>query len=142
MIYAESTSGPNAEYEKGTRRSSLLPFRFGDIMSPGWPSDFKEGATVVTEEDAESKVGTKFGTEKLIGINKTIDNNPGLVTGSNIGESLPLIPVQPICQNAARDIIKNLDDGGWEVPDEWKRENVLHLSNLKVPNMYRKIFER
>ena len=80
MIYAESTSGPNAEYEKGTRRSSLLPFRFGDIMSPGWPSDFKEGATVVTEEDAESKVGTKFGTEKLIGINKTIDNNPGLVT--------------------------------------------------------------
>ena len=105
-------------------------------MSPGWPSDFKDGATVVTEEDAESKVGTNFGTEQLIGINKTITNNLGAITGSNFGEILPLIPVQPISKKAARDILKNLEDGIWKVPDDWKREMLLGSRSYKVSRMF------
>ena len=105
-------------------------------MSPGWPSDFKDGATVVTEEDAESKVGTNFGTEQLIGINKTITNNLGALTGSNFGEVLPLIPVQPISKKAARDILKNLEDGVLKVPDDWKREMLLGSRNYKVASMF------
>ena len=105
-------------------------------MSPGWPSDFKDGATVVTEEDAESKVGTNFGTEQLIGINKTITNNLGVLTGSNFGEVLPLIPVQPISKKAARDILKNLEDGVWKVPDDWKREMLLGSRSYKVSRMF------
>ena len=105
-------------------------------MSPGWPSDFKDGATVVTEEDAESKVGTNFGTEQLIGINKTITNNLGAITGSDFGEILPLIPVQPISKKAARDILKNLEDGIWKVPDDWKREMLLGSRSYKVSRMF------
>ena len=105
-------------------------------MSPGWSSDFRDGATVVTEEDAESKVGTNFGTEQLIGINKTITNNLGALTGSNFGETLPLIPVQPISKKAARDILKNLEDGVLKVPDDWKREMLLGSRNYKVTSMF------
>ena len=94
-------------------------------MSPGWPSDFPNRAKVVMLEDEESR---SFGTEKLLGI----ENNDNVVMGSNFGNSLPLIPVQPISQEAARDIMENLENEvGWNLPDGWDEGNLIQ-SGYKV----------
>ena len=131
MIYEEPTnsgSGDDSDYEKGTRRSTLMPSKYGDIMSPGWPSDFKDRDRVVMEEPEEQELKL-FGTERL----KGIENSERVVVGSNFGKFLPLIPVQTISQEAARDIIENLEtEVGWEIPNGWKKGNL--VQNYEVSN--------
>ena len=131
MIYEEPTnsgSGDDSDYEKGTRRSTLMPSKYGDIMSPGWPSDFKDRDRVVMEEPEEQELKL-FGTERL----KGIENSEKVIVGNNFGKSLPLIPVQTISQQAASDIIENLEtEVGWEIPDGWRKGNL--VQNYEVAN--------
>ena len=126
LLYEEPTTrsgGENSIYERGIRRSSLLPSKFGDIMSPGWPSRKRNDATVEyqNEVDRASSIGIKVN---------------GKIIGQYYASYLPKVPVQPLPQEAAKDILENLEEPeGWKFPDSWKNEQGNLVSTYKVRNV-------
>ena len=127
LLYEESTrTGDNKDYEKSARSSTLLTSKFGDLMSPGWAA--KTGRE--TFGGREETLVLKPGQEHLIGIQNDGINNG--VINLELASSLPKIPVQPISQGAAKDILDHLEQpDGWNLPEEWTQSNLFD-TNIKV----------
>ena len=115
LLYEEPTkrdNGKNSDYEEHTRLSTLLPSKFGDLLTPGWPADSKYGGKVVW-----NKKNGEICFEQ---------NN--IIMDQCFASNLPKIPVQPINQGAARYIRKNLEqEDGVDFPDSWKEGNLGHF---------------
>ena len=134
LLYEESTrTGDNKEYEKSARSSTLLTSKFGDLMSPGWAAKIGRETFGGREETLVLKPGTSNEyPEHLIGI-KNDGNNNGVIN-QELASTLPKIPVQPISQSAAKDILDHLEQPeGWNLPEEWTQSNLFD-TNIKVEN--------
>ena len=134
LLYEESTrTGDNKDYEKSARSSTLLTSKFGDLMSPGWAAKIGRETFGGREETLVLKPGTSNEyPEHLIGI-KNDGNNNGVIN-QELASSLPKIPVQPISQSAAKDILDHLEQPeGWDLPEEWTQSNLFD-TNIKVEN--------
>lgn len=132
LLYEESTrTGDNKVYEKSARSSTLLTSKFGDLMSPGWAAKTGRETFGGREETLVLKPGTSNEyPEHLIGI-KNDGNNNGVIN-QELASSLPKIPVQPISQSAAKDILDHLEQPeGWDLPEEWTQSNLFD-TNIKV----------
>lgn len=112
LLYEEPTkrgNGENSDYEEHTRLSTLLPSKFGDLLTPGWPADSKYGGKVVWNQE-NGELGLELGN---------------VIMSQYFASNLPKIPVQPISQNAASYIRRNLvHQDGVDFPNGWKEGNL------------------
>ena len=132
LLYEEPTkSGDDYSYENGVRRNTILPSMFGDVLSPGRPSNSRNGGEVKYHvEDGSILAGTLQGILR--------DNT---IHGEFFTSSLAKIPVQPISQDAAKYIMENLEDAttsNKRVPTSWKPGKL--VTSYKVrSNLYKSI---